>query len=80
MRLAKLLAAFAAGAFLSGAAIAQTVKIGLINTYSGPMASNGDQIQKAIDLYLKLHEKELPEPPPESESELVTVKSKRLLV
>ena len=43
-----------------GAAAAQTVKIGLINTYSGPMASNGDQIQKAVDLYMKLNESKLP--------------------
>ena len=41
-------------------AAAQTVKIGLINTYSGPLASNGDQIQKAIDLYMKLNESKLP--------------------
>jgi branched-chain amino acid transport system substrate-binding protein len=40
--------------------LGQTVKIGLINTYSGPMASNGDQIQKAIDLYMKLNESKLP--------------------
>src|SRR5436309_15922740 len=42
------------------AATAQTVKIGLINTYSGPMASNGDQIQKAIDLFMKQNESKLP--------------------
>jgi branched-chain amino acid transport system substrate-binding protein len=41
-------------------AAAQTVKIGLINTYSGPMASNGDQIQKAVDLFMKLNESKLP--------------------
>ncbi len=28
----------------AGAAAAQTVRVGLINTYSGPMSSNGDQI------------------------------------
>ena len=39
---------------------AQTVRIGLINTYSGPMASNGDQIQKAVDLFMKLNESKLP--------------------
>jgi branched-chain amino acid transport system substrate-binding protein len=42
------------------AAASQTVKIGLINTYSGPMASNGDQIQKSIDLFMKLNESKLP--------------------
>jgi branched-chain amino acid transport system substrate-binding protein len=41
-------------------ASAQTVKIGLINTYSGPMASNGDQIEKAINLFMKLGECKLP--------------------
>jgi branched-chain amino acid transport system substrate-binding protein len=41
-------------------ASAQTVKIGLINTYSGPMASNGDQIEKAINLFMKLGQCKLP--------------------
>src|SRR5260221_9533186 len=42
-------------------ALAQTVvKIGLINSYTGFVAQPADQAQKAIDLYLKLHEKDLP--------------------
>jgi branched-chain amino acid transport system substrate-binding protein len=41
-------------------ASAQTVRIGLINTYSGPMASNGDQIEKAINLFMKLDQCKLP--------------------
>jgi branched-chain amino acid transport system substrate-binding protein len=45
---------------LSPAAEAQTIRIGLINTYSGPMASNGDQIQKAVDLFMKQNESKLP--------------------
>jgi branched-chain amino acid transport system substrate-binding protein len=45
---------------LAPAAQAQTIKIGLINTYSGPMASNGDQIQKAVDLFMKQNESKLP--------------------
>ena len=57
--LAGLATAFAVAAG-APAALAQTVKIGLINTYSGPMASNGDQIQKAVDLYMKLNESKLP--------------------
>jgi branched-chain amino acid transport system substrate-binding protein len=52
--------ALAAGLLLSAAAAAQTVKIGLINTYSGPMASNGVQIQKAVDLFMKLNAHTLP--------------------
>src|SRR5262249_43763475 len=42
-------------------AIAQTVvKIGLINSYSGFVAQAADQAQKAIDLYIKEHERDLP--------------------
>jgi branched-chain amino acid transport system substrate-binding protein len=41
------------GAMIAGPLAAQTVKIGLINTYSGAMASNGDQIEKAINLFTK---------------------------
>ena len=41
-------------------AAAQTVKVGVILTYSGPAASLGDQIDKGLSLYLKEHEKELP--------------------
>src|SRR5882762_4320552 len=40
---------------------AQTVvKVGLINSYTGFVAQAGDQAQKAIDLYIKEHERELP--------------------
>jgi branched-chain amino acid transport system substrate-binding protein len=41
-------------------ASAQTIKIGLINSYSGFVAQAGDQMQKGIDLYVKEHEKDLP--------------------
>ena len=42
-------------------AAAQTViKIGLINSYTGFVAQAADEGQKAFDLYLKLHEKDLP--------------------
>jgi len=42
-------------------AAAQTVvKVGLINSYTGFVAQAGDQAQKAIDLYIKEHERELP--------------------
>lgn len=54
------LATLALGAVAFAPAQAQTVKIGLINTYSGPMASNGDQIQKSIDLFQKLNASKLP--------------------
>jgi branched-chain amino acid transport system substrate-binding protein len=43
-----------------GPVTAQTVKIGVILTYSGPSASLGEQMDKAFKLYIKEHEKELP--------------------
>jgi branched-chain amino acid transport system substrate-binding protein len=44
-----------------GAAAAQTVvKIGNISSYSGFVAQAADQAQKAVDLYIKGHEKDLP--------------------
>jgi branched-chain amino acid transport system substrate-binding protein len=39
---------------------AQTVKIGIINSYSGFVAQAADEMQKGIDLYVKLHQKDLP--------------------
>ena len=45
---------------LTGSAAAQTVKIGVILTYSGPFAQVGDEIDKGLKLYIKEHEKELP--------------------
>src|SRR5271163_954315 len=50
----------AAGAILPSPLAAQTVKIGLINSYTGFVAQAGDQGQKGFDLYLKEHEKDLP--------------------
>ena len=41
------------------AASAQTVKIGVVNTYTGPQASFGEMNERAMKLYMKLHEKEL---------------------
>jgi branched-chain amino acid transport system substrate-binding protein len=59
-----LLLAATAGSALALApmpAAAQTVvKIGLINSYTGFVAQAADEGQKAIDLYVKLHEKDLP--------------------
>ncbi len=39
---------------------AQTVKIGLINSYTGFLAEPADEAQKGIDLYVKEHSKDLP--------------------
>jgi branched-chain amino acid transport system substrate-binding protein len=41
-------------------ASAQTVRIGVINSYSGFVAQIADEMQKGIDLYVKDHEKDLP--------------------
>jgi len=47
-------------ALAAGPAAAQTVKIGLILTYSGPQASLGDQIDKGVKLWMDLHGNDLP--------------------
>ncbi len=39
---------------------AETIKIGLINSYTGFLAQSGDEMQKGIELYRKEHEQELP--------------------
>jgi len=54
-----LLAAVALAA-ASGLVSAQTVKIGIITTYSGPTAGQGDQLDKGYKLYLKLNGDKLP--------------------
>jgi branched-chain amino acid transport system substrate-binding protein len=49
-----------AAALSASATSAQTIKVGLINSYSGFLAQAGDQMQKGFDLYVKEHEKDLP--------------------
>src|SRR5260221_8450581 len=56
--LAGIAAAFAIA--ITAPVAAQTVKIGVILSYSGPAASIGEQLDNAIKLYVKEHEKELP--------------------
>jgi branched-chain amino acid transport system substrate-binding protein len=53
-------AALAALAMTQTTALSQTVKIGLINSYSGFLAQAGDQMEKGITLYIKEHTKDLP--------------------
>ena len=48
---------------------AQTVKIGLISSYSGPGAAQGDQVDKGVKLYMKLNADKLP---PGVKVELIT--------
>lgn len=44
----------------SGFASAQTIKIGIMTTYSGPGSAQGDQLDKGYKLYLKLNGNKLP--------------------
>src|SRR5262245_21687780 len=53
-------AMLAALALVSGAAFAQTIKIGFITSYSGLNANLGPYMERAVRLYIKQHEKELP--------------------
>jgi len=55
-------AAVAAGmvACVATSSFAQTVKLGIVNTYSGPFAAVGEQLDRGIRLYMKQHEKDLP--------------------
>jgi branched-chain amino acid transport system substrate-binding protein len=55
-----LMLALATGTSWSGPVAAQTVKIGLINSYTGFVAQPADQGQKGFDLYVKEHAKDLP--------------------
>src|SRR3974390_938404 len=47
-------------ALVPPAAAQQVVKVGFISTYSGPMATLGDEMDKAVKLYVKLHADKLP--------------------
>ena len=53
-------AMLAALALMSGAAFAQTIKIGFITSYSGLNANLGPYMERAVRLYIKQHGKELP--------------------
>src|SRR2546423_2336761 len=48
-----------AAALTTGAA-AQTVKIGVVNTFTGPQAMFGEMTDRAFKLYEKLHDRDLP--------------------
>jgi len=63
------LASFAALALASSAAFAQTIKIGFITSYSGLNGNLGPYMERAVRLYIKMHEKELP---PGVKIELIT--------
>jgi branched-chain amino acid transport system substrate-binding protein len=55
-----LLALAAMGAWQVEVAAQPSLKIGVINSYSGFLAQAGDEMGKGIDLYAKEHEKDLP--------------------
>src|SRR5205823_10144667 len=59
MRLLRTLV-LAAFALCASAAFAQTIKIGFITSYSGLNGNLGPYMERAVRLYMKLHEKELP--------------------
>ena len=59
VKLSACIASFAFAA-TTGIAAAQTVKIGVISTYSGPTAAQGDQLDKGIKLFMKLNGGKLP--------------------
>jgi len=59
MRVLKLAGAVAFAAAIAGTASADTVKVGMITTLSGPNASLGQQMDQAIKLYIKMHEKDI---------------------
>jgi branched-chain amino acid transport system substrate-binding protein len=62
MRTKQFIGILAAGAVLvvSAAAPAQTIKIGVINSYSGPFATLGDLMDKGMKLYMKQNADKLP--------------------
>jgi branched-chain amino acid transport system substrate-binding protein len=61
MKPGRLAAAMLAIAVLASAsAVAQTVKLGVVDSYSGPMAGVGEQLDRGIRLYMREHEKDLP--------------------
>jgi branched-chain amino acid transport system substrate-binding protein len=56
----KLIAAAMAATLPAAGAMAQTVKVGFIDTFSGSQAAIGDQMDRGVKLYMKEFEKNLP--------------------
>ena len=59
MKLLRWLGAAALAISVGGGANAATVKIGVVLPFSGANADLGHQIDKAFDLYIKLHAKDI---------------------
>jgi branched-chain amino acid transport system substrate-binding protein len=60
MRLTRIAAVAAVMAAAASAASAQTIKIGFITSYSGLNGNLGPYMERAVRLYIKEHQKELP--------------------
>ena len=60
MKLGTTAAAIGVSLLMASGAMAQTVKVGVIDTYSGPFAGVGEQLDRGIRLYMKEHAKDLP--------------------
>ncbi|HZT52223.1 MAG TPA: ABC transporter substrate-binding protein [Stellaceae bacterium] len=64
MRKMEIIAPALAGAALAGLAAApasaQTVKIGVIGTFSGPTEQQGEMLERGLQLYYKTHQNDLP--------------------
>ena len=58
MKIISAVAASVLSFFWMAAADAETVKIGVVLPYSGPNSDLGNQVDKAFDLYIKLHAKD----------------------
>src|SRR5215468_8265021 len=53
--------ALGAASLAAPAAAETTVKVGIINTYSGPTAAQGQMLEMGLQLYYKLHQNDLPQ-------------------
>src|SRR5256885_14346798 len=64
MKFAKLMAATAVAALLgalpAGGALAQTVKVGFVTSFTGQNASVGEMMDQTVKLWVKHHDKVLP--------------------
>ena len=59
MRIARWLGTAAIAFTVGGMAQAETIKIGVVLPFSGANADLGHQVDKAFDLYVKLHAKDI---------------------
>lgn len=59
MKLLRLLGLSALALTIGGSVQAETIKVGVLLPFTGPNADLGHQIDKAFDLYIKLHAKDI---------------------